>query len=283
LSYHEAFPAARQLLLNCFQQGLAAVNGCRCVRAALQLNIFPNDVYLVAIGKAAAAMAAGAMDAIGSRVTAGLVITRYGHQDASVCRDTRIVFLEAGHPLPDEQSLAAGNALRLFMANAPADADFLFLISGGTSSLVEVLAEGVSLAKLRALNRWLLASGLPIDAVNRVRTAFSQIKGGRLLQDLAGRHAELLLISDVSGDVPAHIGSGLLLPAVPGPLPELPAQFADLPRSLPPEIKSSNVHTRIVATNYQAMQAVMAVSKLACMIRCQLPMQSPAEKRSRII
>ncbi len=246
----------RRLLLKFFQQGLAAVNGRRCVQAVLQQQVFPGGVLLVAIGKAATAMTAGAMDAIGSRVTAGLVITRHGHQESSAYADTRILSLEAGHPLPDEQSLSAGNALRLFLANAPADAQFLFLISGGTSSLVEVPAEGVSLAKLRALNRWLLASGLPIDAVNRVRTAFSQIKGGRLLQHLAGREAELLLISDVPGDVPAYIGSGLLTPPVSDPLPELPVQFADLPRSSPPNIGSRNVHTRIVATNHQAMQAV---------------------------
>ena len=78
--------------------------------------------------------------------------------------------------------------------------------------MVEVPAEGVSLANLRSITRWLLASGLPIEAVNRVRTAFSQIKGGRLLRDLAGRHAQLLLISDVPGDVSADIGSGLIAP-----------------------------------------------------------------------
>lgn len=237
-----------------------AVNGRSCVQAALQQQAFPGGVYLVAIGKAAAAMTAGAMDAIGSQVTAGLVITRHGYQESSAYADPRIVSLEAGHPLPDEQSLAAGNALRLFMANAPADAQFLFLISGGASSLVEVPVEGVSLADLRSLNDWLLASGLPIEALNRGRTAFSQIKGGRLLHDLAGREAELLLISDVPGDVPAHIGSGLLTPSIPGPLPELPLQFDDLPRSSPPEFKSSNVHTRIVATNRQAMQAVKAAA-----------------------
>ena len=236
------------------------MNGRSCVQAALQQQVFPDGVFLVAIGKAATAMSAGAMDAIGSHVTAGLVITRHGHKESSAYADPRIVSLEAGHPLPDEQSLAAGNALRLFMASAPADAHFLFLISGGASSLVEVLVEDVSLAKLRSLNRWLLASGLPIDAVNRVRTAFSQIKGGRLLRNLAGRNAELLLISDVPGNVPALIGSGLLLPAVPRSMPELPAQFSDLPRAAPPNIDSGNVHTQIVATNHQAMQAVMAIA-----------------------
>ncbi len=247
----------RQLLLKLLQQGLAAVNGRSCVHAVLRQVSLPHGLYLVAIGKAADAMAAGALDAVGGQLHAGLVITRYGHQDTAVYRDPRIVSLEAGHPLPDEQSLAAGNALRLFLANAPANAHFLFLISGGASSLAEVPAEGISLANLRTLNRWLLASGLPIDAVNRIRSAFSRIKGGRLLRDLGGRRAELLLISDVPGDVPAHIGSGLLLPPDHGLLPELPAQFAGLPRQPPPETDNSRVSVRTLATNRQAMEAVM--------------------------
>ncbi len=250
----------RKQLLNLFQQGLAAVNGRSRVHAALGQRIFPGPLYMVAVGKAADAMAAGAIDAIGGQLSGGLVITRHGYQDTPVYRDPRIVSLEAGHPLPDEQSLAAGNALRLFLNNAPADAHFLFLISGGASSLAEVPAPGVSLANLRTLNRWLLASGFAIDAVNRVRSAFSRIKGGRLLQDLAGRHAELLLISDVPGDVPEHIGSGLLLPPIAGTLPELPAQFADFPRQPPAEVQANNVTVSMLATNHDAMQAVLAAA-----------------------
>src|SRR5574337_1440359 len=123
----------RQFLLQLFQRGLAAVNGRCCVHAALRTRKFSMPLYLVAIGKAADSMTAGALDAVGSQLTSGLVITRYGHQDSPVYRDPRIVLLEAGHPLPDEHSLAAGNALRLFLADAPANAHFLFLVSGGRS------------------------------------------------------------------------------------------------------------------------------------------------------
>lgn len=250
-------PDPRQWLLQLFQHGLAAVNGRTCVHSALRDRRFTAPLYLVAIGKAADAMTAGALDAVGSQLCSGLVITRYGHQDSPVYRDPRIVLLEAGHPLPDEQSLSAGRALKLFLHNAPADACFLFLISGGASSLVEVPAAGVSLANLRGLGRWLLASGLPIETVNRVRSAYSQIKGGRLLQDLGGRQAEVLLISDVPGDVPEHIGSGPLLLPLPGPFPELPEQFAGLHRQ--PELHAgaaSNVSVHMIATNLQARKAV---------------------------
>lgn len=202
-------------------------------------------------------MTAGALDAVGSQLRAGLVITRYGHQDSPVYLDPRIVLLEAGHPLPDEQSLSAGRALKLFLHEAPADAQFLFLLSGGASSLAEVPAPGVSLANLRSLGRWLLASGLPIGTVNRVRSAYSQIKGGRLLQDLGGRPAQVLLISDVPGDIPEHIGSGPLLPPLSDPMPELPEPFCGLPTQ--PELRqavASRVSVQMLATNLQAQRAV---------------------------
>ncbi|MGH8362718.1 MAG: glycerate kinase type-2 family protein [Gammaproteobacteria bacterium] len=257
----------RQFLLHLFQSGLAAVNGRYCVYAALRGRQFSVPLYLVAIGKAADSMTAGALDAVGSQLTSGLVITRYGHQDSPVYRDPRIVLLEAGHPLPDEHSLAAGNALRLFLASAPADAHFLFLISGGASSLAEVSPAGISLAKLRMLSRWLLASGLPIDAVNRVRSAFSQIKGGRLLADLGGRRTDLLLISDVPRDVPEHIGSGLLLPPLAGALPDLPEQFASLNPQWPlPQVEAGNVSVHMLATNGQARQAVQQAA--AGLVEC---------------
>ena len=247
----------RQFLLHLFQSGLAAVNGRCCAYAALRGRQFSVPLYLVAIGKAADSMTAGALDAVGSQLSSGLVITRYGHQDSPVYRDPRILLLEAGHPLPDEHSLAAGNALRLFLAGAPADAHFLFLISGGASSLAEVPMAGISLANLRMLSRWLLASGLPIDAVNRVRSAFSQIKGGRLLADIGGRRTDLLLISDVPRDVPEHIGSGLLLPPLAGALPDLPEQFANLNPEWPlPQVEAGNVSVHMLATNGQARQAV---------------------------
>lgn len=248
----------RNFLLKLMQSGLAAVNGRNCVHAAMQTMTLPDRVYLVAIGKAADAMAAGAIDALGARLRAGLVITRYGYQDTPVYRDPRLLSLEAGHPIPDEQSLAAGRALSLFLERVPDDAHFVFLISGGTSSLVEVLPDGVTLAQLQALNHWLLGSGLAIDAINRVRCAVSSIKGGRLAKLLAGRQADVLVMSDVPGDNPAQVGSGLLAPPDRNPLPELPVRFADLPVNEPPVDQDfSKVRTSVIAGNRQMLEAIV--------------------------
>ncbi len=202
--------AARADLLAVYRAALEAVAGRRCVAQALAGEAGSGALHVVAIGKAAAAMYGGAEAALGGRIARALVITKAGHADGLV-PGQRLQLLEAGHPWPTQASLEAGEALLDFIAAAPAQGQFLFLISGGASSLVEMLPPGVALADLHRLNDWLLGSGLDIHAMNHVRKALSCIKGGRLARKLAGRRARVLLISDVPGDDPATIGSGLLV------------------------------------------------------------------------
>jgi len=205
-------PVSRRLLLDIYAAALQAVGGRTAVRARLAQYTAPGPVYVVAIGKAAPAMMQGAVDALGDALAGVLVITKHGHADAGpAARHMRV--LEADHPIPGAASLAAGQALLDFIVALPSQAPLLFLISGGTSALVEVLPPGVDAAQLQAANDWLLASGWDIVRVNRVRRALSCIKGGRLAHHLAGHAVLQLLISDVPGDAPATIGSGLLVPS----------------------------------------------------------------------
>lgn len=257
----DASAKSRDLVLSLFQRGLAAVNGRSVVRDWLRRQPLPGPFHLVALGKAADAMAAGALDAAGTGLAAGLVVTRRGYLDTEAHRDPRVVSLEAGHPLPDQQSLAAANALELFLDDAPADAHFLFLVSGGTSSIVEAPMPGVGLEDLQQLNLWLLGSGLPIAEINRVRAALSRIKGGRLARHLHGRPATLLLMSDVPGDIAADIGSGLLLSGEPRSLPALPSRFAALPFQTQPVPPSPEVEAHIVASNALAREAIAKAAR----------------------
>ncbi len=209
----------RDNLLSIYHTALAAVEGRRRVAGFLRAHPLSGPVYVVAIGKAAAAMARGALDVLGADVQRLLVVTRHGYGQAIQQAYPDVVLVEAGHPVPDAGSLQAGRLLLEMIRGAPPTMDFLFLISGGASSLLEVPQAGVTLADLQRLNRWLLAASLPIQEMNAMREALSTIKGGRLLSWLAGRRVWNLLISDVPGDDPAVIGSGLLI-ATGGHLPE---------------------------------------------------------------
>ncbi len=95
----------------------------------------------------------------------------------------------AAIPLPDERSLLAGERLCEFVAALPADVTPVFLISGGASSLVEVLVPGATLQDLRQLNAMGLASGEDIAALNARRRTLSRLKGGGLTARLNGRPA----------------------------------------------------------------------------------------------
>jgi glycerate 2-kinase len=221
---------ARRTLEAVFRAALAATAGERCVADQLAAQPLSGPVSVIALGKAASAMALGSASALGADLQRGLVVTKPGHIPPRLLEDRRFRCLEAGHPLPDNGSLAAGRELLGFIEATPPGERLLFLISGGTSSLVEVPRKGVGLGDLVRLNRWLLGSGLDIAAMNRIRCAVSGIKGGQLLQHLGDRPTTVLLISDVPGDDPAIIGSGLLMP--PARVRQLPAGLPDWVRQL---------------------------------------------------
>jgi hydroxypyruvate reductase len=208
----------RLLLVDLLQAGLARVEGRRCVREALLARPLPSGapVWAAAVGKAAAAMALGAGDALGPSLERLLVVTKAGHLAPQLASLSQVETHEGAHPVPDERSLAAGRRLLDWVHELPAAVAPLFLISGGASSLVEVLAPGVSLAQLEQFAARGLAEGVPIADLNTQRARLSQIKGGRLAAELAGRAARALFISDVPDDNPAVIGSGLLGPAATG-------------------------------------------------------------------
>ena len=176
-----------------------------------------GPVWAAAVGKAAASMALGAADALGSSLERVLIVTKSGHLAPELPSLPGIEIHESAHPVPDERSLAAGRRLLQWLGEVPPAVSPLFLISGGASSLVEVLAPGVSLAQLEELSARWLAEGVAIAELNGRRARLSRIKGGRLAEELAGREALALFISDVPDDDPAVIGSGLLGPAAAGP------------------------------------------------------------------
>ena len=230
----------RQLLLELLRAGLAAVDGRRCTADHL-LTHPPRGTaryHVAAVGKAAAAMALGAHDALGAGILRTLVITKDDHFDAGVAALPGIELLASSHPMPDERSLHAGQRLVEFVAAVPADVLPVLLVSGGASSLVEVLAAGYTLEDLRRLNAAGLASGEDIAALNARRRTLSRLKGGGLTACLQGRPALALFVSDVPGDDPAVIGSGIL-----GPVPA----GAGVP---------DNVSRTVVARIEDAVQAV---------------------------
>lgn len=119
----------------------------------------------------------------------------------------------AGHPLPDERSVAAAHQLLAAAQAVPADERALLLLSGGASSLVAAPVDGLTLDELAAATRALLHGGAAIGEINVVRRHLTRLGGGKLAAACPGA-IDVLALSDVAGDDPATIGSG---PASPEP------------------------------------------------------------------
>lgn len=244
----------RRDLLSIYSAALQEVEGARAVTQYLK-SAGNESCAVIAIGKAAAAMMRGAIEVLDTMLHAGLVVTRKGYADPGLVRHPAIAQIESSHPVPDESSLAAGRQLLDFIQGQPLNLPLLFLISGGASSLVEVLVAGVGVEELQRLNHWLLGSGLDIHSMNGLRRRLSRIKGGGLLRFLQGRRGKVLLISDVPGDDPGVIGSGLLYPPTQEQkLPDVPDWLSALPMESPLSGYTAWPH-HLVASSRQAVQA----------------------------
>ena len=202
---------ASDILRTLFGTTVAAAQPATFMRGDLPAEPRGRTV-VVGAGKAAAAMAAAfeaaTIEAGWSTALSGVVVTRYGYAVPT----RTIEVLEAAHPVPDEASVDAAKRVHAALRNLGPDDLVVALVSGGGSALLCAPAPGVSLADKQALNRALLKSGAPIEAMNTIRKHVSAIKGGRLAR--AARPARLvsLLMSDIPGDEMAAIASGPTLP-----------------------------------------------------------------------
>jgi hydroxypyruvate reductase len=199
--------APREALRALFDAAVASVSAEGAMPKQFDLPGPGGRMLLVAIGKGAAAMAASAVKRLPSSVT-GIVVTRAGHGVEAHRLPPGIEVIEAGHPIPDGESmLAAERVLALATELGPKDR-LLMLVSGGGSALLALPAAGVTLKDKQTVTQALLRSGATIAEINCVRKHLSRIKGGRLAVAAAPARVTTLIISDVPGDDPSFIASG---------------------------------------------------------------------------
>jgi len=214
-----------------FLQGVAAVHPQRLIRKNVQvipatrvINISGDSyaipahagVWIMGAGKAAAAMAQELENILaGHFPLQGLVVTKYGH--ALPLQQVELV--EAGHPVPDEQSVAASVKLLEMAAKVQPNDLVIFLLSGGASALLADVPVHSSLTEVQQLFEALLKSGADIREMNTVRKHLSGIKGGQLAKNIYPATLCTLVLSDVVGDDLSVIGSG--------PTVADPSTFAD--------------------------------------------------------
>lgn len=199
---------ATQFLKELWWTGVNSVKGLTTVQNELANNPGAVPDLIIAVGKAAGDMALGARAHYQDSIST-IVATKYDHVSDELRALSNCHIFESAHPIPDENSLIAGNAvLEAVGALQPTDR-LLLLVSGGASSLVEVLQPGMNLSDLAALNQGFMARGLDIHQINAERKKISLVKSGQLLETFAGKSAQVIAISDVEGDSIDVIGSGI--------------------------------------------------------------------------
>jgi glycerate 2-kinase len=167
-----------------------------------------KQVIVLGVGKASARMASAMEGILGNDFSAGFVVTKYGYG----LKLRKIQVMEAGHPLPDENSMEGARILSQMANKADVDTLIINLISGGGSSLLCLPADGISLEDKRQTTRVLLASGANIDEMNCIRKHISKIKGGGLTRIANPAKLINLILSDVIGDRIDTIASGITAP-----------------------------------------------------------------------
>jgi glycerate-2-kinase len=202
-----------------WEAALSAANPATCIRNFVHINgdgltigktriPLRGKLIVVGAGKPSAKMAQVIEEILGSFITGGLVVTKYGH----ALPLERIRLVEAGHPIPDAAGMRAVKETRELLKGLTKDDVVLCLMSGGGSALWPAPAEGITLEEKQEVTYLLLRAGATIRELNAVRKHLSAMKGGELARWAAPAQVISLIISDVIGDPIDFIASGPTAP-----------------------------------------------------------------------
>jgi len=169
-----------------------------------------DKLRVVAIGKAAHAMVDGL----------ALVLAPFVRFEGVVSAPTAprmplpgMKYFLGGHPIPNERSWKAAEAVLALLKNSDEKTLVFFLLSGGGSALMELpLERSLTLEDVQQINHALVTCGASIEEMNALRKHVSAVKGGRLAV-AAGRATKLsLAVTDVPAGNESALASGPTLP-----------------------------------------------------------------------
>jgi glycerate 2-kinase len=212
---------AKQHAVQIFKSAIAAVQPVQLMQDTLGQNndsLFIGDstipkssvnhIYVIGAGKASAAMAIETEKILGDYISDGMVTTKYNHALPS----KKIKFIEAAHPVPDENSVMAVSKTLELLKQAGKNDIVICLLSGGASALWCDVPNGLTLHDAQTTFDLLIRSGAAIDEINTVRKHLSNMKGGQLINHCGGATVFSFIISDVPFDNIDAIGSGPTVP-----------------------------------------------------------------------
>ena len=162
---------------------------------ALDLGEYER-VFILGAGKASRGIAEALEGKLGDRISGGVFVLKHG--DSADLKHVEVIY--AAHPVPDRNSYRGATRV-MDLAENFTEKDLVFAgITGGSSALLALPVDGVTLEDKQRVNQLLLLSGADIFQINCVRKHLSQIKGGWLANKILPATLINLTVSDVVGD-----------------------------------------------------------------------------------
>lgn len=165
-----------------------------------------KNIYLFGSGKAVLPMAEAMLNLLENKIIKTLLVGAY-ENNLNLKNTT---YIKSSHPLPTQISFEAAKKLKQELESLGNDDFFIYLLSGGSSSLLELPQIGITLKELQETTKVMLESAMPIEKMNCVRKHLSQIKGGKLVKNVKAKGI-VLVLSDVLSNNLQDIGSAPLL------------------------------------------------------------------------
>ena len=159
-----------------------------------------NNIYLFGVGKASIKMAKELEKLLGNLLKGGFVV------GTKVDNLKRIKTYISDHPVPSQRSIKAGKELKKEMEELTCDDFFIFMLSGGASSLAEIPRKNLTLSDIQNTTKTLLACGADITEMNMIRKALSDLKGGKLAKNIKADGVAVVISDVIKGGIEA-IGS----------------------------------------------------------------------------
>lgn len=199
----------RQCALDIIDHGLIAADPGNKAHSSIRLNgsilsVFDKEfdlnkyerIFIFGAGKATLPIVQVLEEILDNRITDGVVILKKGSQS---CLNHVQVFY-GGHPIPDEDGFLGARRMFNLAGNCRQNDLVIAVFTGGSSALVPLPVEEVSLAEKKEVTKLLLNCGADITQINTVRKHLSQIKGGWLAKRIFPATIINLTVSDVIGD-----------------------------------------------------------------------------------
>jgi len=164
-----------------------------------------KNIYLLGSGKVVIPMTKALQEVLGDVLTKTLIVGAYDNYEEL----DKVTYIKSTHPLPSTKSIESAKALLNTIHSFSEDDFFIYLLSGGTSSLVELPEEEITLEDMQETTSVMIKGAMPIEAINSVRKHISRVKGGKLVKDTKA-DGIVLVFSDVIGDDLHTIGSAPL-------------------------------------------------------------------------